>query len=420
MAVKGSGGLTPDTQGSKYWVTPPDLATIYNFNPAFNADISGQGQTIYVIEDSDLYTANDWSTFRAGFGLSGYSGASLTTIHPGNCTDPGVGSGDGEAIIDTEYASAAAPSAAAIVVARCAATGSTGGVLIAVQNVVNAANPPAIVSISYGECEAASGATLNAAFYTAYQTGVAGGMSIFVSAGDQASSGCERALTAYHGIGVNGHASTPYNVAVGGTDFSDTYSGTNSTYWNSTNTSSNGSAKSYIPEIPWNTTCGSQLFATYEGYSTTYGTNGFCNSNFVATTNNGKYLEDWGGSGGPSACATGTPTVTDVVSGTCAGYAKPSWQSGVVGIPNDGVRDLPDVSLFASFGPWNHGYVICFSDVGNKGTSCDGTTSGWSYDWGGTSFASPIMAGVQALINQRMGEKQGNPNYRLYQLAAGE
>jgi hypothetical protein len=35
-----------------------------------------------------------------------------------------------------------------------------------------------------------------------------------------------------------------------------------------------------------------------------------------------------------------------VVSGTCQGTAKPSWQSGVVGIPTDNVRDLPDVALF--------------------------------------------------------------------------
>jgi hypothetical protein len=89
------------------------------------------------------------------------------------------------------------------------------------------------------------------------------------------------------------------------------------------------------------------------------------------------YLRDWGGSGGPSRCATGTPSIAGVVSGTCAGYPKPSWQSGVVGIPSDGVRDLPDVSLFSSFGPWNHSYVICYSDPtpGSGGVPCDGTAT---------------------------------------------
>ncbi len=66
---------------------------------------------------------------------------------------------------------------------------------------------------------------------------------------------------ATHGIGVSGFASTPYNVAVGGTDFGDTYAGTNSTYWNAANTSTYGSAKSYIPEIPWNDSCASALLA---------------------------------------------------------------------------------------------------------------------------------------------------------------
>ena len=89
---------------------------------------------------------------------------------------------------------------------------------------------------------------------------------------------------ATHGIGVNAFASTPYNVAVGGTDFGDTYAGTNSTYWNSTNSPTYGSALSYIPEIPWNDSCASVLISTSYGYSTTYGSNGFCNSTTAEMT----------------------------------------------------------------------------------------------------------------------------------------
>src|SRR5208282_3442805 len=220
---------------------------------------------------------------------------------------------------------------------------------------------------------------------------------------------------ASHGIAVNSLASTPYNVAVGGTDFSDTYSGTNSTYWNSSNTSSYGSALSYIPEIPWNNSCASQLIAAKHGYSVTYGSAGFCNS----SDGTSHFLNIGGGAGGPSGCATGTPSIPDVVSGTCQGYAKPSWQSGLVGNPSDGVRDLPDVSLFAASGFWNHFYLFCLSDSTHGGKPCTGDPSGWS-SAGGTSFASPIWAGIQALINQSAGGKQGLPNYRLYQLAASE
>jgi subtilase family serine protease len=403
-----------------YEVTPPDLATIYNFNPVFNSGNTGQNQTIYLIEDTDLYSTGDWTTFRSAFGLSGYTGATLSTVHPAppsgtsNCSDPGVNVDDGEAILDAEYASAAAPSAA-IVMATCA--NSPDGLLIALQNLINSASPPAIISISYGECEASNGASSNAAYSAIYQQGVAEGTSIFVAAGDEGAGGCDDGTAVTHGIGVSALASTPYNVAVGGTDFSDTYSRTNGTYWNSTNTSTYGSANSYVPEIPWNGSCGSQLFATYYGYTTTYGSSGFCNSR---TGRN--YLDNTAASGGPSGCAVGAPSISGVVSGSCQGYAKPTWQSGILGNPSDGLRDLPDVSLFASNGWWNHYYVFCWSDpaeTSQGAAPCMGPPNGWSAA-GGTSFATPIMAGIQALVNQQAGGPQGNPNYQLYQLAGQE
>ena len=413
---------------STYRVVPADLATIYNFTPLFGGGLSGQGQTITLIEDTDLFAASDWTSFRSTFGLSAYSGASLTTIHPqasaNNCLDPGViPAYSAEVILDAEWASAAAPSAA-VVVASCADTATSYGVMIAIQNVINGANPPAVISISYGGCEVYSGEANNAAYYYAYQQGVAEGISIFVSAGDTNAAFCDGFYSYYgagHGINVNALASTPYNVAVGGTDFGDTFSGTNNTYWNAGNTASYGSAKSYIPEIPWNDTCASQLLATYNGFGTTYGSSGFCNS-----PQGQNYLRLGGGNGGPSGCATGVASIPGVVSGTCQGYAKPSWQTGVVGIPNDGVRDLPDLSLFAA-GPtpaglgsvWKHAYVFCWSDFANGGLGCTGAPANWNYS-GGTSFGAPIMAGVQALINQKTGQRQGNPNYTYYQLAAAE
>jgi hypothetical protein len=408
------------TQSGNFYVTPPDLATIYNFNQAFNGGITGKSQTIYLVEDSDIYTnggtVNDWTTFRTGFGIpvGNYPGASLTTIHP-NCTDPGVNGDDAEAIIDAEYASAAAPGAA-IVMAVC------NDFIAMLQTMFNNPQtyPPAIVSISYGECETLNGAGNNAAFRNVYQTGIAEGWSIFVSAGDQAAGGCNfGGQTVTDGVGVNGLGSTVYNVAVGGTDFGDTFAGQNNTYWSSTNTANFGSALSYIPEIPWNTTCGSQLFATFEGFGTTYGASGFCNSSLIVNQNP-FFLENWGGSGGQSLCAQGTPSVSGVISGSCTGWPKPSWQSGLLGNPADTVRDLPDVSMFASFGPWRHAYAICFSDTSNQGTTCNGTAAGWSTGWGGTSFGSPIWAGIQALINQYTGSTQGNPNPVLYKLATAE
>lgn len=396
--------------GKCYAVAPADLATIYNLNPLFTAGISGQGQTIVVIELTDVYSTNDWKTFRSTYGLTGYTGGSYSQIHPGGCSDPGVVSGaEAEAILDAEWASASAPSAT-ITAASCAST-STSGELLAMETIVNGSGPyPQIISNSYGLAEALEG-TRNAAISTLYKTAVGEGISVFVASGDSAAAFADQGsvrngseTAASRGIGVNASASTPYNVAVGGTDFGDNYAGTTSTYWSATNGSGGGSAKSYIPEIPWNDSCASSLIVDFlEGKTaTTYGSSSLCNGR--------SYLDISGGSGGPSGCATGAPSVSGVVGGTCAGYAKPAWQS-IVGNPHDGVRDLPDVSLFASNGPWGHSYVVCDSD-----SSVGGCVTGF----GGTSFAAPIMAGIQALINQHVGSRQGNPNPTYYSLAATE
>ncbi len=409
-----SGGYTYNA------VVPADLATIYNLASLFSVGISGQGQTIAVVEPTNVYNAADWTIFRSTFGLSSHTSGSFVQVHPAplsdpsNCSDPGVNSADSEAILDAEYASAAAPGAS-IVVASCADTATSSGLLIAFQNLVNGTNPPDIISVSYGDCEAAVGATANAFVNGMYQQAAAEGISVFVASGDQGAAFCDYGqYYAIHGIGVNFLASTPYNVAVGGTDFSDTYWGMNATYWSLANGPSYGSALSYIPEIPWNDSCASVLIAQYVGYDNTYGSDGLCSS-FLASYLG--LLTTFAGSGGPSGCATGTPASNGIVGGTCAGYAKPSWQS-VFGNPADGVRDLPDISLFAANGLWGHYYVYCNSDP-VTGLPCTGAPSGWA-GGGGTSFSAPIMAGIQALVNQKAGGKQGNPNPVYYSLAASE
>ncbi len=412
---------TATSNGSVYRaVVPGDLATIYDLNPLFTSGVTGQGQTIAVIEDSDLYSSADWTTFRTTFGLSQYTTGTLTSSHPAprtgrtNCAAPGVTTDDVEAALDAEWASASAPGAA-VLVAACADSNTTFGLFIATQNLLNATAPPSIISMSYGECEAYIGATLNASITTMFQQAVAEGVSVFVSSGDNGAAGCDGNVTAAtHGIGVSGFASTAYNVAVGGTDFSDFVNHTASTYWNSTNTSTFNSAISYIPEIPWNASCAGSVLSNYMGYSTGYGSGGYCASALAAQYGDQVVAA---GSGGPSGCATGVPASSGVVGGTCQGYAKPSWQTGVSGIPADGVRGLPDVSMFASSGVFNRFYVFCFTDTSNGGYACTGAPLNWS-GAGGTSFAAPILAGIQALVNQKMGALQGNPNPVYYKLAA--
>lgn len=412
--------------GNWFAMTPSDLATIYNLKKVFNAGVTGKGQTIVVVEDTNLHSSSDWTKFRNEFGLSGYASGNLKTVHPAppsgtnNCHNPGVNPNgdDGEATLDAEWASAAAPNAT-IEVAACDDTSTMFGGEIALQNLLNeSAKPPALVSISYGECEAENGATANEAYKTLFQQAVNEGVSVFVSSGDEDAASCDaHESVATHGISISGFASTPYNVAVGGTDFADTFLHENGTYWRSTNSSTFGSAKSYIPEIPWNDSCASELIAKASTGSTqTYGAAGFCNS-FLGEQD---FLRVEGGSGGPSACAEGSPSTPRVASGTCKGWTKPAWQS-LVGVPANNVRNIPDVSLFAANGIWGHYFVYCFSDPlpGRGGAPCTGAPSHWS-GAGGTSFSSPIMAGIQALVNQKTGKRQGNPSPVYYAIARAE
>lgn len=409
-----------------YSLAPADFQVIYNLDPLYRLGLTGTGQTIVVVEDSDTY-GTDVATYRSTF-LSNYSGT-VTTVHPSgsnSCTDPGTNADDAETDIDAEVASAIAPNAT-IEVASCTDTTTFGG-LLAVENLLSSATPPAIISMSYGECEAVNGVASNAAFNSAFQTGAAAGVSIFVSAGDSGPSSCAPLFTngsdyAYPGVGVTGWGDTVYNVAMGGTDFEDTYNAAEgspltpvSTYWNSGNTSTtDSSAKSYIPEIPWNDSCAGYLLYNYVGDASGYGSTGLCSSS--------TYRSTAAGSGGPSGCATGGGGTDQasyaVIDGTCAGYAKPSWQSGIFGNPADGVRDVPDVSLFAANGLWGHYVTICFSDKGNGGKSCAGAPSTWT-GFGGTSVAAPAMASIQALVDEEWGIRAGNPNPTYYSIAQTE
>jgi subtilase family serine protease len=319
-----------------------------------------------------------------------------------------VNGAEGEAALDAEWAGAAAPDAT-IELAACADTITTFGGLLAFENLINGASPPPIISISYGLCEAQNGAANNALYASQYQQAATEGVSVFVSSGDQGPASCDASGNyATQGITVSGFASTQYNVAVGGTDFKDTYDSLQTggpavtKYWTASNSSTFSSALSYVPEIPWNDACASSLIYTTEGFTQGYGATGFCNASAGAN-----FVTIAGGSGGPSSFSS-----------------QPTWQTGLVGLPSKsgGKRVLPDVSLFAANGVWAHFYVYCMTDAAQGGGPCTYTVAADAVALaaGGTSFAAPALAGIQALVDQNAGAAQGNPNYTYYKLAAGE
>ena len=274
-----------------------------------------------------------------------------------------------------------------------------------------------VLSYSYGACELALGTSGNAFYQGLWSQAASEGISVLVSTGDSGAAGCDdpnQNLPADFGLAVNGVGSTPFNIAVGGTDFNDFSNPT--TYWNNSNNSSGlVSAKGYIPEIAYNDSCANSIiYSTVLNFSSAEAA---CNS---AAARSDFFLAPAGGSGGASNCTTNSTTGTTVnlnAASCSAGYAKPSWQTGV-GVPADGKRDVPDLSLFAGDGTIQNFYLMCQSDQNTNDAACTSTTL--LQGVGGTSVSVQAFAGITALINQQTGGRQGNFNPTLYSLAAAQ
>jgi Pro-kumamolisin, activation domain/Bacterial Ig-like domain (group 3) len=374
---------TTSTTGQPvYAVTPADLAAIYNFAGLLSSGTNGTGQAIAVVGDSDI-NADDFLSFRMLFNLP--IGVTTTPTHTQylniifNGADPGVTPDESKGAADTQWTGAVAPNATIDYVISETTSISQGSDLSA-QYIIDNNLAPILVD-TFNRCEASAGAAYNTFISNLWQQAAAQGISVVVAAGDNGSAGCDTvgASTATGGLAVNAIASTSYNVAVGGTDITGG--------WSTTNSANQSSAPGYLTETAWNDNLGPQAMAPIVR----------------------------GGSGGASSCATGSGT-------SCAGTPKPNWQTGVNGIPTDSVRDLPDLSLFAGDGAYGALYFVCQQDaLATPGTACAlGTPSTTFVGAGGTSFSAAAFAGMLALVNQKMGASQGNPNYTLYKLAANQ
>ncbi|MGO9273587.1 MAG: protease pro-enzyme activation domain-containing protein [Terriglobia bacterium] len=413
-------------------VTPQDWNTIYNANPLLQAGINGAGETIAVLEETEVVNTADVTSFRSQFGLPAYPATPSATAGginwkygPGNgCTAPPKPTStdeEGEALLDVEWAGAVAPKAIIDFVA-CNTTGNaigSQGTDLAASYVANYLYSTVVAtSLSYGECELDAGSAGTTYYSNLFQQMAAAGITAVVSSGDQGSMTCDSSppppspppLYATHNLSTNALSSSAYDVSAGGTDFSDTYQGIVSQFWNNIDGVPYGSALSYIPEMPWGGLCSSPFLASYyqETGNTTYGTTytpeAICNNANAKTAG----LEEVVGGGG----------------GVSSYNALPTWQSAYgIGLGGSNTstshRNQPDVSLFASNhkGIWGHALLYCQSDTGS---ACTYTNAGDAYAMaaGGTSFVAPQIAGLMAIINQSTQSRQGVANYNFYSLAA--
>ncbi len=337
------------TPNGSHAIFPADFAAIYDLNLLYWSQITGTGQKVAVIGDSRVANS-DIEDFEA---LAGLPIVDPVVVIPPLGTDP-LTTGDQEqleATLDVERVLGTAPGAkVTLVVSADDANGN--GVSLASKYAIQQ-NLAQVVNISFGSCEAEAGQSATTLYDNLFSQAAAQGISVFVSSGDSGAAGCDTTAVAPPLVqqkSPNYICSSQYVTCVGGTELVEG----SGQYW-----ASSGTATGYIPEGAWN------------------------------------------------------DSTSSVVSGTGGGasqfISKPSWQTGA-GVPPDGARDTPDISLSAS--PNHDPYAICAAFAGS---SC---STGVFHYVGGTSAAAPGMAGIQALINQRAGKEQGNINPFLYSTAA--
>ncbi len=418
-----SRGIRPDltlfnSTGTPFlYVNPADAATIYDtpnatLNPNYSGTTyDGTGINIGIIGDSNI-TIDDVSNYRVAFLGETAAAANLPTVVLDG-VDPGINGDEGEALLDNEIAGGIAPKAK-LYLYLAANSDLQTGIFDAFVRALDD-NEVSILNLSFGGCEAGLGTAGNTFVLELMEQAAAQGISVTAATGDNGSAGCDSAAStsAQFGLAVSGFASTPYNIAVGGTDY-DVLPANFTTY---ATDSSNGkedsgsapyyrTAISYIPEEPWNNSTESNNDLASNSPLTQQGATGIV-----------------GGSGGASSCIA--PTTTGDISTCQGGYAKPAFQSSLT--PSDGVRDLPDVSFLAANGLYQAVWVVCSDNVANGSafpayTDCatdnGAFTSSTSFSgYGGTSAAAPTMAGVLALVEQKEGTRLGQADYVLYQLA---
>jgi subtilase family serine protease len=356
---------SPDYTSSDgaHYLMPGDFATIYDLP----SGLTGAGQTIGIVSWSRTNFA-DFANYRTKSGSTFPNPTELIPTAYGG-QDPGSAAtnsseeseGQDEATLDVTRAGSVAPGANLLLVIS-STSGTHDGLGADTQYLVQTSPIPAqVITISFGGCEYYNGSSGVTYWDTLFKQAAAEGISVFVSSGDSGASGCDKSFSTPPAGPIansqNAICSSSYATCVGGTEFND--SSNASSYWRSSNSTGWSSALSYIPEGGWN-----------EPQSTS------------------SALQVSGSGGGVSKY-----------------ISTPSWQTGT-GVPSARAgRYTPDIAFSSSM---HDGYPVYYAAGGGSGL----------FTFAGTSAAAPSMAGVAALLDQKMGAAQGNLNPQLYQLAS--
>ena len=384
--------LTSYVSGN-HFLTPGDFAKIYDLGTLSTA--GGTGQKIAVIGQS-MVSTTDLNNFRSAAGLA----SSTVTMTLAGGTATRCAGDEGESDLDIEWSGGVAQNASVTFVYAGLGTGdSCSNRTNSVWNALTYAiqhNVAPFISTSYGLCESGLGQTFVVnTLQPLIQQGQAQGQTVTAASGDSGAADCDSGNSAAQGLAVDAPASIPEVTGAGGNEFS-------------------GDASATVTGTPPNTTAQP---------TTDWGPSGTGTDTPVITALGYISEEAWNDT---TESLAETPPAGLSASGGGASiyFPKPTWQTGT-GVPADGKRDVPDISLSTS--QFHDPYLFCSEDaVTSPDKSCATgfrDSSGNFTAVGGTSAAAPTFTAILALINQFIGNAGTTGlapvNPTLYSLAAG-
>ncbi len=226
---------------------PSDLLGAYDGNALHQANILGDNQTVAVFE-LDGYQSSDITQYLQNYNL-GTPNISNVLV---DSYDGSAGQGAIEVELDIEVVAAMAPHANQVVYEG---PNTTQGVNDTYNKIVTD-NRAQVMTVSWGECETASGASELQTLDGIFQQGAAQGISMFAAAGDSGAYDCGDGT-----LSVDSPASDPYITGVGGTTLqinNGTY-GSETVWGNSSNSEGGGGGISNTFKQPsWQTGPGVQ------------------------------------------------------------------------------------------------------------------------------------------------------------------
>jgi hypothetical protein len=395
------------SDGTDYYL-PNTLATAYGLNGQWNAGNFGSGVTVAVLE-WEAVSEPAVSSYFSCLGLT--NPVTYTTVDGGPSSSVSAANNIGvESALDLETIASLAPGTSILDYEGPDLATLTDQQWLDTLNQPVVDDTASVISISYGGCQNLTNTTTMATEDTIFAAAAAQGQSVFVSSGDDGSTGCiDNNGNLQSTVSASDPATQAFVTAVGGTTMTGTTSPSITT-WNESALSGGASGGGVSTQLPQNSGAGFyQAGYTGAGYAASV-----CGASGSQVC---RQIPDVSAAADPydgfpilvgDGTATGTPTSTEwgVIGGTS--WAAPSWAAITAVIDGSSAcsthrAGLINPALYENAAV-SSSYSSILTDVttGNNDYTPSGYTggdyaAGTGYDLA-TGLGSPKVAGLASAL----------------------